>query len=969
MSHREFIEVSTNEREIQFDPNELQLDEDFIDHVDGEDNPEKFLSPFLLVYNIKPFKECNRQVFMRGVPVIAYIEGIERHLRGFKVRPSTLYMVRIVHGDFTWTVKKKFKHFEELHRELLKHKLKLQVIQPLTRLKSIHGRGHASGARQEPRAASVPALPRQPQWTSMRSASSKQKRLEEYLNILLEKTFYRNYHGMMAFLDVSELSFVQDLGPKGLEGMIVKRSGGHRIPGLNCCGRHRVCYRWSKRWMVIKDSFLLYMRPSNGIISFVLLFDKGFNVQVGSKDTGAKYGVMIENLSRTLIIKCSSYRQACWWKQEITNLAERHGQDFLTEHRFDSFVPARHNILARWFVNGSSYFSAVADALEQAKAEIFIADWWLSPEIYLKRPAKDDYWQLDNVLKRKAEQGVKIFVLLYKEVELALGINSDYSKRTLTSLHSNITVMRHPDHVSSTVLLWAHHEKLVVIDQSVAFLGGIDLAYGRFDDHEYRLTDLENPDQVDHKSELILDHNNADHSERHQESEDFSNEKPKEHLLIPDQTNQKFWLGKDYCNFILKDWVQLDKPFEDFIDRCTTPRMPWRDIGVVVHGGAARDVARHFIQRWNFTKIVKAKYKAPLFPYLLPRSHDTADKLPFVIPDCVTSNVQVLRSVECWSAGSCESSIYNAYLQVIRDSEHFIYIENQFFISCADERNVYNRIGDVIVDRILKAHNAGKTYRVYILVPLLPGFQGDITTGGGNSIQTILHFTFRTMCRGEHSIIERLKLDMGDDWVKYISFAGLRTNAELDNKLVTELIYVHSKMLIADDRQVIIGSANINDRSMLGKRDSEMAVLVEDTEMVTSIMDGEEYQAGKFALRLRLQCFKVQLGILDEHTPDIQDPVSDRFFQEIWNATATTNAAIYDQVFGCLPSNSVRSLSMLRDFVSTPVLAAEDPEQAREKLKSIRGFLVQYPLFFLCEEYLLPPLNSKEGMIPTEVWT
>uniref|UniRef100_A0A4W3IXW1 Phospholipase n=1 Tax=Callorhinchus milii TaxID=7868 RepID=A0A4W3IXW1_CALMI len=876
---------------------------------------EKFLSPFLLVYNIKPFKECNRQVFMRGVPVIAYIEGIERHLRGFKVRPSTLYMVRIVHGDFTWTVKKKFKHFEELHRELLKHKLKLQVIQPLTRYVS-------------------------PSFSLSANPCLSEHHILLYLNILLEKTFYRNYHGMC------ELSFAI-----GREGMIVKRSGGHRIPGLNCCGRHRVCYRWSKRWMVIKDSFLLYMRPSNGIISFVLLFDKGFNVQVGSKDTGAKYGVMIENLSRTLIIKCSSYRQACWWKQEITNLAERHGQDFLTEHRFDSFVPARHNILARWFVNGSSYFSAVADALEQAKAEIFIADWWLSPEIYLKRPAKDDYWQLDNVLKRKAEQGVKIFVLLYKEVELALGINSDYSKRTLTSLHSNITVMRHPDHVSSTVLLWAHHEKLVVIDQSVAFLGGIDLAYGRFDDHEYRLTDLENPDQ------------------RHQESEDFSNEKPKEHLLIPDQTNQKFWLGKDYCNFILKDWVQLDKPFEDFIDRCTTPRMPWRDIGVVVHGGAARDVARHFIQRWNFTKV--AKYKAPLFPYLLPRSHDTADKLPFVIPDCVTSNVQVLRSVECWSAGSCESSIYNAYLQVIRDSEHFIYIENQFFISCADERNVYNRIGDVIVDRILKAHNAGKTYRVYILVPLLPGFQGDITTGGGNSIQTILHFTFRTMCRGEHSIIERLKLDMGDDWVKYISFAGLRTNAELDNKLVTELIYVHSKMLIADDRQVIIGSANINDRSMLGKRDSEMAVLVEDTEMVTSIMDGEEYQAGKFALRLRLQCFKYVKSLVSALCASMRivDPVSDRFFQEIWNATATTNAAIYDQVFGCLPSNSVRSLSMLRDFVSTPVLAAEDPEQAREKLKSIRGFLVQYPLFFLCEEYLLPPLNSKEGMIPTEVWT
>jgi len=50
--------------------------------------------------------------------------------------------------------------------------------------------------------------------------------------------------------------------------------------------------------------------------------------------------------------------------------------------------------------------------------------------------------------------------------------------------------MRHPDHVSSSVYLWAHHEKIVVIDQSVAFVGGIDLAYGRWDDVEHRLTDI-----------------------------------------------------------------------------------------------------------------------------------------------------------------------------------------------------------------------------------------------------------------------------------------------------------------------------------------------------------------------------------------------------------------------------------------------------------------------------------------------
>lgn len=39
---------------------------------------------------------------------------------------------------------------------------------------------------------------------------------------------------------------------------------------------------------------------------------------------------------------------------------------------------------------------------------------------------------------------------------------------------------------------------------------------------------------------------------------------------------------------------------------------------------------------------------------------------------------------------------------------------------------------------------------------------------------------------------------------------------------ITELIYIHSKLMIVDDRLVICGSANINDRSLLGNRDSEV---------------------------------------------------------------------------------------------------------------------------------------------------
>nr|XP_057943877.1 phospholipase D1 isoform X2 [Doryrhamphus excisus] len=767
---------------------------------------------------------------------------------------------------------------------------------------------------------------------------------------------------MLEFLSVGALSFVPDLGPKGLEGPIFKRSGGHRIQGLNCIGHHQFCFRWSRRWLVVKDSFLMYMNRDNGSINFVLLFDPEFSVKVGRAYTDTKYGVCINNFTRNLIIKCSSYRQAHWWSHEINRLAST--CDFLKVQRFEGFAPPRDNTCTKWYVNGSGYFADLADALEQAKEEIFITDWWLSPEVFLKRPATDDFWRLDQVLKRKAEQGVKVCVLLYKEVELALGINSEHSKRTLMDMHPNIKVMRHPDHVSSVVFLWAHHEKMVAIDQTVAFVGGIDLAFGRWDDNQYRLTDLGSTDTAEKLTDKDLSQIDTDENNvAVPESSDGQT-----HEFVDLTGNTKLWLGKDYSNFIKKDWVQLDRPFEDNIDRTKVPRMPWRDLSAALHGRAARDVARHFIQRWNFTKIFKNKYKDNFYPCLLPKSHCTAETLAWTVPGSQKAKVQVLRSADRWSAGTCENSILNAYIQTIKNSQHYIYIENQFFISCADGKTVYNGIGDAIVERILQAYREKKKYRVYVVIPLLPGFEGDITTGGGNAIQAILHFTYRTISRGEQSILSRLS-DLEDRWTEYFTVCGLRTKSELSQSLVTELIYVHSKTLIADDRCYIIGSANINDRSMLGSRDSELAVFVEDEERIPSIMGGEEYGAGPVTLALRKECFSVLVGAASDPTINIDDPISDNFFFLVWNSSAKLNAAIYDKVFNCLPSNSVHNMQELKDYTSKVRLSDTDPEKAVEELKAVRGLLVHFPLKFLCEENLLPPLGTREGMAPVGLWT
>ncbi|XP_077591614.1 phospholipase D1-like [Stigmatopora nigra] len=993
--------------------------------ADDDGSPADGL-PFPKVYKTVGFKEC-RSVFLPQ-PVTARILEVERFTsaqdrfnvsqqRSVSKSMPAVYKFEMKHGHFTWLVKRKEKHFQDLHRDLKTYKAVLNLPLP-TRSHTIRRQTAGACGRD------LPNLPRAggDELVREEQVSSRKKQLEDYLNKLLQMPTYRNYHAMMEFIDVSQLSFIRDLGPKGLEGMVLKRSGGHRIPGLNCCDQTKMCYRWSKRWLVVKDSFLLYMKPDSGAVSFVMLFDKEFAVKMDSRDTGAKHGVRVDSLSRSLFLKCSSYRHARWWGQAMEGFVQEHGSAFLGDHRFGSFAREEENVPAKWYVNGRSYMEDLADALEEAKEEIFITDWWLSPEIFLKRPiVEGNRWRLDHVLRRKAQQGVRIFVMLYKEVELALGINSGYSKKTLRHLHNNIKVMRHPNHVSSAVYLWAHHEKIVVVDQSVAFVGGIDLAYGRWDDREHRLTDVgsvtySRPDDDNgggggdggggygnpaftaddsaavlpkvkgqgrmRRAKLSIKRHLQKHGLSHPDSDEDldsaeSEAEPEPAANGDDHTSSdlsghtRFWHGKDYCNFVHKDWIELDKPFDDFIDRHVTPRMPWHDISSVVHGAGARDVARHFIQRWNFTKMVKPKYRVLSFPYLLPKSHVGAARQRYRVPGCVEAKVQVLRSACDWSAGIKyhEESIHNAYVSVIQNSRHFVYIENQFFISCADNKHVFNKIGDAIAERVIKAYKEGQKYRVYVVTPLLPGFEGDISTGGGSAIQAIMHYNYRTMNRGDHSIISQLKKEMDDQWINYITFAGLRTHGELEGKLVTELIYVHSKMLIADDNVVIVGSANINDRSMLGKRDSEVAVIVEDSQTVPSVMDGAPYQAGRFVLPLRLECFKTILGGHDDPSVDVSDPVSDRFYKEVWMSTCARNATIYQKVFRCLPSSDVRNISELDGYLSKPGLDSEDPARAREELAKIRGFAVQFPLQFLAEQNLLPPIGSREAMVPMEVWT
>lgn len=125
-----------------------------------------------------------------------------------------------------------------------------------------------------------------------------------------------------------------------------------------------------------------------------------------------------------------------------------------------------------------------------------------------------------------------------------------------------------------------------------------------------------------------------------------------------------------------------------------------------------------------------------------------------------------------------------------------------------------------------------------------------------NSILAVQYYNLRTIQFGEFSIYNTLKKAGINDPSEYITFHGMRNWEVLMGKLVQEIIYVHSKLMIVDDRYVVCGSANINDRSMLGKRDSEIAAFIQDQDLIDSVLDNKNVQVGTYAHSLRTKIFK-----------------------------------------------------------------------------------------------------------------
>ncbi|KAI6248785.1 Phospholipase [Erysiphe necator] len=804
------------------------------------------------------------------------------------------------------------------------------------------------------------------------------------------------------------------------------------------------------------------------------------------------------------------------------------------ENRFHSFAPRREHNSAKWYVDGCGYMWAVSVALEEARESIWILDWWLSPELYLRRPPSlNENYRLDRMLIAAANRGVKINIIVYKEVTAVLTLCSSHTKEAL-ELHPNIAVFRHPDHKPVTlpseivstisnfsfnpgnlarvprdtlkglygvneevVLYWAHHEKLCLIDGKVAFMGGLDLCYGRWDTNDHPIADAH-----------------------------------------PTDLNKILFPGQDFNNARVYDFENVKDYMHNKLDRNKSSRMGWSDVSICLAGPVVEDLKAHFTQRWNY--IFNNKYRArkdPRYNALIfesPENQHCSDggnenpsnqyndynynrsvedqgfnldfsngsemfsrfrsKFPVsrkqvVMPHLDKSGskaIQLVRSCSEWSHGvSTEHSINNAYIDIINQSQHFVYIENQFFITATDDdqRPVRNKIGAAIVERVVRAYREGQNYKIIILIPSVPAFAGDLSADDALGTRAIMEFQYHSICRNGHSILEKIERAGVPDAKRYIRFYNLRNfdrintvensvsydgmrcenirreecgisgagydrcgenqslsgyynqryegnqepscgtmnkndydsisscymqsplsvnqipwngNSEEEfDAFVSEELYIHSKLLIADDRIVICGSANLNDRSQLGSHDSEIAVVIEDPTPIESFMDGRPYQASAFACSLRRQIFRKHLGLLPVQDPRyptanffpidkspneydwnspadqlVSDPLGENF-TELWDRTARINTETFSRAFHMVPSDNCTNWEQYQEWYGRFFLSPSNKEdkvqvppkyqyghlvkeefpggvqEAKEWLSRIRGSLIEMPLNFM----------------------
>jgi phosphatidylserine/phosphatidylglycerophosphate/cardiolipin synthase-like enzyme len=268
----------------------------------------------------------------------------------------------------------------------------------------------------------------------------------------------------------------------------------------------------------------------------------------------------------------------------------------------------------------------------------------------------------------------------------------------------------------------------------------------------------------------------------------------------------------------------------------------WHDIQLKVEGNALHALWANFAERWGSADRLLGKDATRLRPCPVPQWTDSRPG---------THHVQVLRTVSP-SVGSDpgrfmrygELTVLAGLAKAIRNAECYIYIEEQYLWDC--------ELAELIRDQL----QAKSTLRLIVVLAAESSLPPGLWKG---SYHLRSQFFMRLL-----GVTSKNQIRFGPTTRVYVY--GLYQTKVKSPKA----IYVHSKLVIIDDRYVAVGSANVDKRSM--RIETELTVAVVDDNTAPSTLGGTAATVCRFAQDLRIRLWAEHLD-LDPSDTRYSDPV------------------------------------------------------------------------------------------------
>lgn len=259
----------------------------------------------------------------------------------------------------------------------------------------------------------------------------------------------------------------------------------------------------------------------------------------------------------------------------------------------------------------------------------------------------------------------------------------------------------------------------------------------------------------------------------------------------------------------------------------------WHDAAAMVEGSLLHDLMYEFFQAWNAQPSNNMLYNSnenaveqltqSVGRYrIVEVSSEVKEQDGFI--QLLVSNNRALKystaeKLTLFSSGADSmpaNEIHQAMIEVITQAKNYIFIATQYFIGYYEgHEDSSNRISLALIDRIQKAHVSSEDFHVYFTITALPG-GGD----SGVVVDSVTRQQWKTM----RYLINQLNEKTDNQAEKYITFMELGRYNGPSNKYFQ--IYVHSKFIFTKD-EIVIGSANLNERSLTKNRDSECCIRIQ----------------------------------------------------------------------------------------------------------------------------------------------